>query len=172
MIVFQKKTIKILPFGISDRKFFVPFHMISLLALMKQQPVTSRCPDEIVRRIQVTASYEDPSWSGRLLETYDTQTDQFRIASCCWSFCQQYISWTLKSLSNFEILLRCSTSPSAEAPDFVYNLRRYSLIKINLGFTVFIFIGDEPFRETSHESSRALGWKKLFIKVSRDSYRP
>ncbi|KAK7824639.1 hypothetical protein CFP56_034232 [Quercus suber] len=45
---------------------------------------TSRCLDEIVRRIRVTASYEDPSWSGKLLETYDTQTDQFRIASCCW----------------------------------------------------------------------------------------
>ena len=56
------------------------------------------------------------------------------------SFCQQYISRTLQSLSNFEILLRCSTSPSAEAPDFVYNLRRYSLIKINLRFTVFIFV--------------------------------
>ena len=56
------------------------------------------------------------------------------------SFCQQYISRTLQSLSNFEILLRCSTSPSAEALDFVYNLRRSSLIKINLGFTVFIFV--------------------------------
>ncbi|KAL4601291.1 hypothetical protein ACB092_11G261500 [Castanea dentata] len=69
---------------------------------------TSRCPDEI-----------DPSWSGKLLETYDAQTDQFRIASCCWCFHQKYISRTLQSLSNFEILLRCSTSPSAEAPDFV-----------------------------------------------------
>ncbi|KAK7854802.1 hypothetical protein CFP56_030626 [Quercus suber] len=48
---------------------------------------TSRCPDEIVRRIRVTASYEDPSWSGMLLETYDTQTDQFRIASYCWYNC-------------------------------------------------------------------------------------
>ena len=46
------------------------------------------------------------------------------------------ISLTLQSLSDSEILLRCSTSPSAEAPDFVDNLRRYSLIKINLGFTV------------------------------------
>ncbi|KAK4591709.1 hypothetical protein RGQ29_016231 [Quercus rubra] len=101
---------------------------------------TSRCPDEIVRRIQVTASYEDPSWSGRLLETYDTQTDQFRIASCCWSFCQQYISWTLQSLSNFEILLRCSTSPSAEAPDFVYNLRRYIFV-----FIVHFLIWRETF---------------------------
>ena len=38
------------------------------------------------------------------------------------------------------MLLRCSTFPSAEAPDFVYNLRRYSLIRINLGFTVFILV--------------------------------
>jgi len=45
---------------------------------------TSRCPDEIVRRIRVTSSYEDHSWNGKLLETYDTQTDQFRIAPCHW----------------------------------------------------------------------------------------
>ena len=38
------------------------------------------------------------------------------------------------------ILLRCSTFSSAEAPDFVYNLRRCSLIRINLGFTVFILV--------------------------------
>ena len=56
------------------------------------------------------------------------------------SFCQKYISRTLQSLSNFEILLRCSTSSSAEAPDFVYNLRRYSLIKINPGFKVFLLV--------------------------------
>nr|XP_023888374.1 uncharacterized protein LOC112000469 isoform X1 [Quercus suber] len=48
---------------------------------------TSRCLDEIVRRIRVTSAYEDPSWSGKLLETYDTQTGQFRIASCCWDNC-------------------------------------------------------------------------------------
>ena len=68
----------------------------------------------------------------------------------CWCFklffpliqelYQQYISRTLQSLSNFEILLRCSTSPSALALDFVYNLSRYRLIKINLGFTIFIFV--------------------------------
>lgn len=45
---------------------------------------TSRCPDEIVRRIRVTASCEDPSWNGKLLESYDTQTDRFIIAPCCW----------------------------------------------------------------------------------------
>ncbi|CAN4080475.1 unnamed protein product [Withania somnifera] len=45
---------------------------------------TTRCPDEVVRRIRVTASFEDPSCNGRLLETYDTQTDQFVIAPCTW----------------------------------------------------------------------------------------
>lgn len=45
---------------------------------------TSRCPDEIVRRIRVTSSYEDTSWNGKLLETYDTQTDRFVIAPCRW----------------------------------------------------------------------------------------
>ncbi|CAK9153892.1 unnamed protein product [Ilex paraguariensis] len=43
---------------------------------------TSRCPDEIVRRIRVTVCFEDPHWTGRLLETYDTQTDRFVIAPC------------------------------------------------------------------------------------------
>lgn len=49
----------------------------------------ARCPDEIVRRIRVSASYEDCSWNGKLLDTYDTQTDQFRIASCCWYIARQ-----------------------------------------------------------------------------------
>lgn len=45
---------------------------------------TSRCPDEIVRRIRVTACNGDPSWKGKLLDTYDTLTDKFTIAPCCW----------------------------------------------------------------------------------------
>ncbi|CAK9168765.1 unnamed protein product [Ilex paraguariensis] len=47
---------------------------------------TSRCPDEIVRRIRVTVCFEDPHWTGRLLETYDTQTDRFVIAPCTWKW--------------------------------------------------------------------------------------
>nr|XP_011468797.1 PREDICTED: uncharacterized protein LOC101309081 isoform X2 [Fragaria vesca subsp. vesca] len=85
---------------------------------------TSRCPDEIVRRIRVSASYEDSRWKGRLLETYETQTDLFKIAPCCWTFRQLHIASSLKKYSDSEILLMCSTSPSAEAPDFVKNLRR------------------------------------------------
>ncbi|XP_040992558.1 protein N-terminal asparagine amidohydrolase isoform X2 [Juglans microcarpa x Juglans regia] len=84
----------------------------------------ARCPDEIVRRIRVTASYEDCSWNGKLLDTYDTRTDQFRIASCCWTSRQRYIALTRRHLTDSEILLTCSTSPSAEGPDFVDNLRR------------------------------------------------
>jgi protein N-terminal asparagine amidohydrolase len=45
---------------------------------------SSRCPDEIVRRIRVSASYEDTSWNGKLLATYDTATDCFKIAPCSW----------------------------------------------------------------------------------------
>lgn len=45
---------------------------------------TSRCPDEVVRRIRVTAAFEDPNWNGKLLDTYDTSTDQFVIAPCAW----------------------------------------------------------------------------------------
>ncbi|CAB4298461.1 unnamed protein product [Prunus armeniaca] len=85
---------------------------------------TSRCPDEIVRRIRVSASYEDSSWKGKLMETYDTQTDQFKIAPCCWTLRQLRISLSLQGYSDSEILLMCSTSPSAEGPDFVENMRR------------------------------------------------
>lgn len=45
---------------------------------------TSKCPDEIVRRIRVTASFEDSNWNGKLLDTYDTSTDRFVIAPCAW----------------------------------------------------------------------------------------
>lgn len=36
-----------------------------------------------------------------------------------------HIALMLQNLSDQEILLMCSTSPSAEAPDFVDNQRRY-----------------------------------------------
>ncbi|XVF79578.1 hypothetical protein PTKIN_Ptkin15bG0000400 [Pterospermum kingtungense] len=45
---------------------------------------TLRCPDEIVRRLRISASYEDCSWDGKLLDTYDTKTDRFVIAPCSW----------------------------------------------------------------------------------------
>ncbi|CAI0428202.1 unnamed protein product [Linum tenue] len=85
---------------------------------------TTRCPDEVVRRIRVSASYEDPTWKGKLLDTYDTRTDQFVIAPCSWSFYQLNVAFALQNLSDEEILLQCSTSPSAEGPDFVNNLKR------------------------------------------------
>lgn len=85
---------------------------------------TSRCPDELVRRIRVSFSFDDPSWKGKLLETYDTQSDLFKIAPCSWSFRQIYVALKLQELSDSEILLTCSTSPSAEAPDFVDCERR------------------------------------------------
>lgn len=85
---------------------------------------TSRCPDETVRRIRVTASFEDPNWNGRLLDTYDTSTDQFVIAPCAWTIRQQRIAQALQDLSDTEILLSCSSSPYAEGPDFVDNERR------------------------------------------------
>jgi protein N-terminal asparagine amidohydrolase len=46
--------------------------------------MNSRCPDEVVRRIRVSVCSYDPTWQGRLLETYDTQCDVFRIAPACW----------------------------------------------------------------------------------------
>ncbi|KAH6826978.1 protein N-terminal asparagine amidohydrolase family protein [Perilla frutescens var. hirtella] len=85
---------------------------------------SSRCPDEIVRRIRVSACFEDPNWDHKLLDTYETSSDQFVIATCAWSIRQKRIALALQNLSDAEILLSCSTSPSAEAPDFVDNERR------------------------------------------------
>ncbi|XP_077254143.1 protein N-terminal asparagine amidohydrolase family protein isoform X2 [Tasmannia lanceolata] len=85
---------------------------------------SSRCPDEIVRRIRVTVSSMDPIWNGKLLETYDTHHDRFQIAPCSWTPDWKYYALTLQKYSDSEILLNCSTSPSAEAPDFVENERR------------------------------------------------
>ncbi|XP_010518039.1 PREDICTED: protein N-terminal asparagine amidohydrolase [Camelina sativa] len=85
---------------------------------------TSRCPDEIVRRIRVSSSCEDPSWKGKLLDTYDTKTDRFIIAPCRWTMRLIEYVWEINQLSDEEILTNCSTSPSAEGPDFVDNSRR------------------------------------------------
>lgn len=85
---------------------------------------SSRCPDEIVRRLRVCAAYEDPSWKGKLLETYDTLTDRFIIAPCCWTVRLVLYVLSLQNLSDTEILSNCSTSPYAEGPDFVDNERR------------------------------------------------
>ncbi|KAG7570435.1 Protein N-terminal asparagine amidohydrolase [Arabidopsis thaliana x Arabidopsis arenosa] len=85
---------------------------------------TSRCPDEIVRRIRVSSSFLDSSWKGKLLDTYDTKTDRFIIAPCRWTMRLVEYVWELNQLSDEEILTNCSTSPSAEGPDFVDNSRR------------------------------------------------
>ncbi|KAF8101297.1 hypothetical protein N665_0208s0079 [Sinapis alba] len=85
---------------------------------------SSRCPDELVRRIRVSASFEDPSWRGKLLDTYDTKTDRFIIAPCCWTMRLVEYVWELNQLPDEEILVNCSTSPSAEGPDFIDNERR------------------------------------------------
>ncbi|KAL3622428.1 hypothetical protein CASFOL_033839 [Castilleja foliolosa] len=85
---------------------------------------SSKCPDEIVRRIRITSSYDDPSWTGKLLDTYDTITDHFVIHPCAWSIRQKEMALALQNLSDTEILLNCSSSPSAECPHFVDNLRR------------------------------------------------
>ncbi|GMP41940.1 hypothetical protein CsSME_00011856 [Camellia sinensis var. sinensis] len=84
----------------------------------------SRCPDEIVRRTRITACFEDSHWNGRLLETYDTQTDRFIIAPCSWTKRQLHFALTVQELPDSEILLSRSTSPFAEGPDFVDTERR------------------------------------------------
>ncbi|KAI3867987.1 hypothetical protein MKX03_035203 [Papaver bracteatum] len=85
---------------------------------------SSRCPDEIVRRIRVTVSYSDPSWKGKLLETYDSHSDQYQIAPCSWNLRWKEYALSLQQLSDSDILQNCSTSPSAEGPDFLDNHRR------------------------------------------------
>lgn len=55
----------------------------------------------------------------------------------------RYYALSLQQYSDSEILLKCSTSPSAEGPDFVDNERRYarnterSLKLINITFSMF-----------------------------------
>lgn len=128
---------------------------------------TTRCPDEVVRRIRVTASFEDPSWKGRLLETYDTQTDQFVIAPCTWGMHKMHIAFMLQNLTDQEILLTCSTSPSAEAPDFVDNQRRQwgYLIQHPDRRETFPFKKPRIFQRTEDKS-----WVRLQAKSSSSSY--
>ncbi|GAB2289093.1 hypothetical protein Dimus_023394 [Dionaea muscipula] len=84
----------------------------------------TRCPDELVRRIRVSASFEDPNWKGKLLETYNRQRNQFVIAPCKWTRHLVQIASALHKLPDSEALPICSTSPDAEGPDFLDNQRR------------------------------------------------
>lgn len=84
---------------------------------------SARCPDEVVRIVRGSRSYLDPTWKGRLLETYDTHTDEFVIAPCKWMPSQGYYAAKLQ-LSDSEFLLQNSTSPYAESPDFVDTYKR------------------------------------------------
>jgi len=93
--------------------------------------MNSRCPDEVVRRIRVSVCSYDPTWLGRLLETYDTQCDVFRIAPACWMLDWADIASSLNQLSDSEVLMQCSTSPAAEPPHFVENERRIWKYLIN-----------------------------------------
>ncbi|CAL1409245.1 unnamed protein product [Linum trigynum] len=80
---------------------------------------TRRCPNENVRRIRVSASYEDPTWKGANRwehMIYSNRSDR--------SFYKLNVAFALQDLSDEEILLQCSTSPSAEGPDFVNNMKR------------------------------------------------
>ncbi|KAF9605766.1 hypothetical protein IFM89_018432 [Coptis chinensis] len=72
----------------------------------------------------MTVSFGDPTWNGKLLETYDTKNDRFQIVACSWTSRWKYIVFSLQQLSDSEILLRCSTSPFVEGPDFVDSERR------------------------------------------------
>lgn len=85
---------------------------------------TSRCPDEIVSRIRVSASYEDANWNGKLLDTYDCGTDCFKIPPCRWTLRLNHIASSFLNYSDSEILSNCYTSPTAEAPEVVENLKR------------------------------------------------
>ncbi|GJU36975.1 protein N-terminal asparagine amidohydrolase [Tanacetum coccineum] len=85
---------------------------------------STRCPDEIIRRIRLGASFEDPKLAGRLLDTYETQADSFVITPFSWSMGQVHIASVMRHRSDLEILLTTSTSPTAEGPDFVDNQKR------------------------------------------------
>nr|XP_017224077.1 PREDICTED: protein N-terminal asparagine amidohydrolase [Daucus carota subsp. sativus] len=119
---------------------------------------TSRCPDEIVRRIRLTASFEDPSCIGRLLKTYDTLTDQIIISPFSWTRRQISVAFMLRNLSDSEILLSCSTSPSAEGPDFVENQRRQCEFVIEHPDSRKVFPLNQP---RVFERIPSGGWRRL-----------
>ncbi|KDP20390.1 hypothetical protein JCGZ_05273 [Jatropha curcas] len=128
---------------------------------------TTRCPDEIVRRIRVSVSYEDPTWNDKLLETYDTQADRFVIAPCSWTLYQLHVALALRHLSDAEILHTCSTSPSAEGPDFVDNERRIWDYLIKHPDWQYTF----PMRQPRiFERTADGGWKRLLL--SPDDFSP
>ncbi|CAN6440491.1 unnamed protein product [Victoria cruziana] len=79
---------------------------------------SSRIPDEIVRRLRVGFSFDDPAWNDRLLETYDTREDKFSIAPFCWNVNWKYHVLKVLQSSDLEVLQICSTSPDAESPEF------------------------------------------------------
>ncbi|KAJ0988128.1 hypothetical protein J5N97_006484 [Dioscorea zingiberensis] len=105
---------------------------------------TSRVPDEIVRRVRVTVSSMDPSWEGKLLETYDTNQDRFQIAACSWASGWGRYGLSLQQLSDSEMLSQCSTSPAAEGPDFLENERRKWAYLIKYPDWRQTFLGKKP----------------------------
>jgi len=117
---------------------------------------SARCPDEVVRIVRGSLSYGDPTWEGRLLETYDTHTDEFVIAPCKWMPAQSHYAAKLQ-LPDSEFLLQCSTSPYAESSDFVDTYKRgYAYLLENPNWRS-IFPNGQPriFKRTSNG-----GWVK------------
>ncbi|CAH9094660.1 unnamed protein product [Cuscuta europaea] len=45
---------------------------------------TTKGPDEMVREVRRLCCHYDPSWDGRLLDTYDNLSDHYVIAPCSW----------------------------------------------------------------------------------------
>lgn len=85
---------------------------------------TSRGPDELVRRVRISVSFEDPNLEGKLLDTYDTHFDKFCIAPCSWVSDWRPYAFYMLQLPNSDFLWQGSTSPYAESPDFVENEKR------------------------------------------------
>ncbi|XP_076893124.1 protein N-terminal asparagine amidohydrolase-like [Bidens hawaiensis] len=85
---------------------------------------STRCPDDIIRKIRLHASFEDPSRSGRLIDTYETQTDRFVITPFPWSKWPVRNASLMRRRSDLEILFATSTSPLAKGPDYVKDQKR------------------------------------------------
>ncbi|KAM0052243.1 putative protein asparagine amidohydrolase [Helianthus debilis subsp. tardiflorus] len=85
---------------------------------------STRGPDDIIRRIRLSASFEDPRRAGRLLDTYETHTDRFVITPFSWSGRLVNFARIMRYRSDPEILFSTSTSPYAEGSDYVKNQKR------------------------------------------------
>ncbi|KAJ7529629.1 hypothetical protein O6H91_15G059200 [Diphasiastrum complanatum] len=82
----------------------------------------ARGPDGTIRHICLSTASTDGK--DELRAPYDTVLDRFVIAPCKWSLTWKFYALEVLRMSDAELLANCSTSPYAESPDFLEDMRR------------------------------------------------